>query len=128
MKDLRIIEQKDSFGVFCSIKAGIIEFTGSSYPEDTLDFFSPIFDWLEYYTKNIEKKLSVDFKVDYFNSSSSKCILEFLDELQEYYEKGNQVSLQWFYDENDLDMREIADELLEDITFPYNLIAVLSTK
>ena len=43
--------------------------------------------------------------------------------LEEFHESGGEVSLKWFYQEDDEDMQETGEELCEDLELPYQLIA-----
>jgi len=49
--------------------------------------------------------------LSYFNTSSSKRILEILILLQKYTETGGRVISRWIYDPEDLDMEEDIEDL-----------------
>ncbi|NEQ55097.1 MAG: DUF1987 domain-containing protein [Leptolyngbya sp. SIO3F4] len=78
---------------------------GRSIPEDAYMFYQPIYQWLEQYVLENEKKTIIEFKLEYFNTSSSKCILEVLHILEKINDK-QPVEVKWFYDEDDEDMYE----------------------
>lgn len=103
--------------------SGILEVSKNSYGEYTLEFFKPVFEWLKEYTQEEGKKVELNFKMTYFNTSTSRRFLEILNILEDYYEnKGGEVNVNWYYDENDMDMLEQGEDYLEDVSLPLNLI------
>jgi len=105
-------------------ETGILEISGESYHEYTLEFFQPIFDWLKNYTNEDGRKITLSFRMTYFNTSSSRRFLEIMNILEDYHHnKEGDVTVNWYYEENDLDMQESGEEYKEDVDIPFNLIA-----
>jgi len=98
-----------------------VSFTGNCYPENAAEFFVPIFDWLREYVKQFER-IEVDFKVNYFNTSSSKCFLIILEILEEFASSNGKVMVNWYYREDDEDMLESGEELFFGINLPHKVI------
>jgi hypothetical protein len=95
------------------------EISGESRPENTAKFYTPILAWLDgyssvlYFQKNNfgkSKKLSFDFKFEYFNSTSAKFILDIFYHLQKIQKQGCEVEIIWSYDKRDSDMKESGEE------------------
>ncbi|TAE75942.1 MAG: DUF1987 domain-containing protein [Bacteroidetes bacterium] len=106
------------------VETGVLNIEGESYHEYTLEFFEPIFNWLREYTKTPEKKIELNFRMSYFNTSSSRRFLEIMNLLEEYEkEKNGRVTVNWYYEKNDLDMLESGEEYAEDVKLEFNLIA-----
>ncbi|MCK4661516.1 MAG: DUF1987 domain-containing protein [Bacteroidales bacterium] len=81
----------------------IFSISGKSLPENAVDFYKPIFDWLEQYKYNTNPVTYFDFKLDYFNTSSAKQItkiLLFLEKLSIDYK----IIIRWYYRLEDVDM------------------------
>ena len=55
---------------------GIIEVKGRSIPENSVEFYKPLIDWLEKYGAAPCANTVVNIQLEYFNTSSSKCILD----------------------------------------------------
>ena len=72
-------------------KSGIIEIKGRSIPEHSLDFYRDINSWLEEYGKLPQSQTVVNIELEYFNTSSSKCLLDILKKLELISKKGNTV-------------------------------------
>ena len=102
---------------------GILEMEGSSYPENALDFFGPIIDWIKDYISEISKPIILNIRLNYLNTSSTKCILDSFEILEQYFQSGGDVKINWFYAEDDEDIKETGEELGEDFSFPIEYIA-----
>jgi hypothetical protein len=97
----------------------IYEISGRSLPEDCASFYKPILDWLGQLTPTA--KISFSFKLDYFNTASSKMILDILTRLEKIKEKGKDVVIIWYYSEDDEDMQEAGEEFSELVEIPFEL-------
>ena len=69
----------------------VLEISGESYPENALEFYKPVFKWLREFLNVTNKKITVNYKLIYFNTSSSKAILDMLDLFEEKHKKHNNV-------------------------------------
>jgi hypothetical protein len=122
MEHLQIARSKDTLAVDFNAETGVLALEGSSYPENPLDFFDPLIDWFTRYTQNIRGSLTVNITIDYLNTSSSKCLLDFLEMLDKYHQSGGAITLNWYYEEDDEDMQETGEELCEDLELPCTMI------
>ena len=104
-------------------ETGILEMEGSSYPENALDFFGPIIGWIKNYISRGSKPIVMDIRLNYLNTSSTKCILDIFEILEQYYKSGGQVKINWYYAEDDEDIMETGEELGEDFEFPIEFIS-----
>jgi hypothetical protein len=102
----------------------VLEISGESYHEYTLEFYQPIFDWLEEFLSEEGKTVTFNFRMTYFNTSSSRRFLEILSMLEDYQEnKSGKVVVNWYYQDTDVDMLESGEEYSEDVDLEFNLIA-----
>ncbi|MCS6821153.1 MAG: DUF1987 domain-containing protein [Microscillaceae bacterium] len=101
---------------------GRIELAGRSIPENSITFYKPIFDWVDKYLENPKPLTQVIFNLEYFNTSSSKCILDLLRKLERLPENGHQISVKWYFDEGDEDMEESGNDFKSLINLDIELI------
>ena len=101
---------------------GVCEISGESYLEETIEFYSPLLDWLEDYIAEVDKPITFNIKLTYFNTSSSRCILDILNILKDYEEAGGKVTVNWFYDVEDSDMVEEIEDYMIDSEMKINMI------
>ena len=55
--------------------AGVMEFQGRSLPENAKEIFTPVFEWMNNYSENPAQTTDINFKLEYFNTTSSKTSL-----------------------------------------------------
>jgi SiaC family regulatory phosphoprotein len=102
---------------------GVMEMSGESYHEYTIEFFQPILAWLHEYLQEPSKNIVFNFKMTYFNTSSSRRFLEIFDMLEDYSKnKSGVVKINWFYKEGDVDMLESGEEYAEDVDLDFEFI------
>jgi hypothetical protein len=94
---------------------GVFEISGRSLPEDAAEFYQPILDWLSRYEASPNSETKFQFKLEYFNTASSKLILDILSQLEGI--EGTVV--QWFFHEDDEDMEEAGEEFSELVEIPF---------
>ncbi len=85
-------------------ETGICEISGESYMEETYKFYLPLIKWIKEYIKTKNNKIELIIKLIYLNTSSTKCILDMLEILKDYQDKGGDVNVIWYYDTDDPDM------------------------
>jgi len=117
MKDLIIKETEKTPSVALSTN-GVLKIEGRSIPEDAAKFFKPLLEWTKDFTA---EKIRVDIKLEYFNTSSSKFILEML-RLLENNPNNNNILVNWFYEEGDLDVLESGQYFESIIGIPFKYI------
>lgn len=94
----------------------LFEISGRSLPEDAAEFYQPILEWLDKYQGQENSKTNFMFKLEYFNTASSKLILDILSKLEEI--EG--ASVAWYYHEDDEDMEEAGEEFSELVDIPFD--------
>lgn len=91
-------------------KTGNCVIEGESFMDNTFEFYNPLIEWIIKYTEEIDMALTLKIRLTYFNTSTSRILLELLEVLRDYEESGGAVEVNWFCSEDDPDMRdEIAD-------------------
>lgn len=104
--ELRIAPTPITPFVHFDLNSGMMEFKGRSLPSAPQKFYYPILEELEIAFEKGIKKLTANFALEYFNTSSSKCLFNILKKLASYHHRGAKVEINWFYEECDDDMKE----------------------
>jgi len=91
---------------------------GESYPEDAAAFFGPLLEALEAYLDQLDDSAEVvfDFRMSYFNSSSAKSLMNMFQLLESAAQAGRNVTINWYYLEDDDTMEEFGEDFSEDFT------------
>lgn len=93
---------------------GVCEIAGESYLEDTDEFYNKIINWLETFIQEEKKAIEFNFRLTYFNTSSSRSILNVLRVLKQYEDNGGTVKVNWYYPEDDDSIAEEAEDYMKD--------------
>jgi hypothetical protein len=102
--------------------SGKVEIKGRSIPENSIEFYKPIVDWLDSYAASPKSLTEVNIQLEYFNTSSSKCILDVFKKLEGIHKAGNDVVINWFYEEDDEDMLEAGEDYQSIIKIPFKMV------
>ncbi|MFW6327693.1 MAG: DUF1987 domain-containing protein [Bacteroidota bacterium] len=106
------------------------EIAGVSRPENVQGFYDPIISWFKDYHK--KELTGVDpqsagplkfvFKMEYFNSATSKALLQLLEYLAVIKKDGYDLQFDWYYDEWDDQMLEDGEDLADAVNLKFNCI------
>ena len=108
-------------------QTGICELSGESFLEHTEEFYKPLLDWLRDFTSDVGKPVVFNFRLIYYNTNTSKSILDILDALKVYEDRGGEVTVNWYCEEDDtLDMEEEVEDFMIQSDLKINLIPVKS--
>lgn len=119
MKQLNIIGSKLTPKVSYNEKESLLEIIGNSIPEDSFSFYNPILKWLDELKETPPKKISIKIQIEYFNTSSSKYILEILKRIEKISLNCScDVNVYWFYDDDDEDMQEVGENYKSMVKIP----------
>lgn len=100
-----------------------MEISGRSLPEDVVTFYAPIIEWLEEYAENPLEKTVFNFKLEYFNTASSKLLLDILLKLEDIHDDGHEVLVRWHYPDDDEDMEEAGEEYEDIVEVPFEQVS-----
>ena len=103
---------------------GVFDIKGRSIPENSVEFYKPILEWIDEYTNQTQPKTIVNIHLEYFNTSSSKCILDLLKKFEIIAKNGNDIVIRWHYEEDDEDMLEAGQDYQSIIKVPFEMVEV----
>ncbi|HHZ64253.1 MAG TPA: DUF1987 domain-containing protein [Flavobacteriales bacterium] len=110
------------------------EMSGESRPENASKFYEAILNWMDNYhslrywrdSKFDDNSNSTvfEFRLDYFNSTSAKFILDILKKIEIFRKDDMNVTVKWYYEELDIDMKESGEEFASMTGIPFEYIVV----
>lgn len=98
--------------------------SGRSIPENSIEFYKPLLDWLDVYVQNPLESTTFEIKLEYFNTSSSKCLVEIFRKLEKITNNSKSIFVNWYFDEEDEDMEESGEDFKEIIKIPFNMVQI----
>ncbi len=124
MNNLIIQAGDDSPYIIADFNKASVEISGKSLPENVTEFYSPLMKWLDTNARTL-KNITVSFKLNYFNTASSKMILDILLLLEETKEEGKKPRILWYYPEYDEEMHEAGIEYSEMVDLDFEALKYL---
>jgi len=124
MNDLQIKGTIKSPTFDFNYEKGELNIKGRSHPEDVLTVYKPVLQWLEEYSKNPKPITTVNITLEYFNTSSSKVILEIFRQLKKLQDAGNSVIVKWYYAESDHELRDDGEMFSDMVKLPIELVVL----
>ncbi len=104
-------------------ESGIFEISGVSVPENAIDFYTRVVNWLKEYGNNPNSKTEISFRLNYLNTSSLQFLYDVLKELDGILEPPL-VVVNWYYSKGDTDMQETGEDFQGTTKVKFNLIEV----
>jgi hypothetical protein len=99
------------------------EVSGLSKSEFPGEFYEQITMWANENLKEPLDKMVFNIELIYMNSSSAKRLLEFFKVLQNHYQKGIDMEINWHHSQEDESIIESGSSYQESLEMPFNLIA-----
>ncbi len=122
MEPLIILETDDTPSIHLDA-IGKFEFTGKSLPEDVSVFYDPVISWISEYAEIATTESKFIFKMTYFNTASSKILLDIFMQLEEMHLAGKSISIEWNFGEDDEDMEEAGEEYSEIVEVAFTFLS-----
>lgn len=98
----------------------VFRMNGFSSPENVIEVYSEILNWVDKFGEDINL---CEFDFLYINTISKKMIFEILERIAERYKNGQDINVKWYYDINDIDMKELGEEFSEFTEISFDFIA-----
>ena len=94
----------------CDATTGLIKISGNCVPEDAVDFFTPVKNWLTLHSESPTKVTKIDVELHYFNTSTSRVLLNLFRLAKTHEDKGKLVNVDWYYEDGDEDIKEAGED------------------
>lgn len=122
MSNLIIDSNNKTPSVEFGFTTGMLEIRGKSIPENSADFYQPLFDWLDNYSLSPAPETELKVCLEYFNTSSSKCLLDIFRRLEKINLSGKSVvKVLWYFEADDEDMMEAGEDYKSLVKIPFEL-------
>ncbi len=101
---------------------GELSISGKSIPEDSNNYYKPLFAWVEEFRKTSPPALTLTLRLEYMNTSSVRIMLKFLQNLVAMSKENVAVKIKWVYDFDDDDICEQGEIIQESIKYPIEMV------
>ncbi|MEO5569769.1 MAG: DUF1987 domain-containing protein [Bacteroidia bacterium] len=122
MEKLTIEQGTKTPYIHFSHEDGMLEIKGKSIPENSIEFYRPVYAWLDEYALHPNKTTNIIIQLEYFNTSSSKCLLDIFRRLETVKKNSpGDVTVTWNYEEDDEDMMEAGEDYQTIVKLPFTI-------
>jgi hypothetical protein len=83
---------------------------GESFPEDVSAFYGEVITAINQLASSSKGSLDVEMALVYINSSSIKAMYRIFEGLDAYRQAGNEVQVNWKFEEDDDIMQELGED------------------
>lgn len=123
MNILRIEATDTSPEIFLDSYNQFIRISGVSRPENVLNTYSKVLNWIEEHKENFTSKVNIELFFKYINTSSQKMVYELLFKIKNICKQRDQIKIKWFYKADDIDIQELGDDIANLALLPFEVIA-----
>jgi hypothetical protein len=102
----------------------LIVVSGTSRLEDPSIFYQELAEIFEGYIQTFKEKITLDFNLNYINTSSSKWLFHILKNLQVNYSNNINIVVNWYYEEDDEVIQEAGEVFGSLLELPFNLVPI----
>jgi len=126
MNEINLEETKDTPAVLFSVDKNVFQIIGKSLPENAMDFYKPLYDWIELFCKDYKNNgIELNVDLDYLNSSSIKLVFLIFNQINEHFlsaKTDDKICINWKYQVQDDLIKLKGEEFQEYLDIPFNLI------
>ncbi len=98
---------------------GDLHLNGISLPQNVIDFFMPVFTWLEELKAHSPQRIRFVIDLVYLDTSSTKAILSMLKVLKKMVPGEDDLEIVWKYEHGDMDMLDQGEVLQRTTKIPF---------
>ncbi len=125
LEDIFIPGTKQTPEISCKNNSGEVSFKGNFISSNPSELLDPIQKWLYTFIK-IKKSavVTITFHLTYLNGCSGKSLNKIFQQAEEIQDRGSNVNIQLFYEDEDVDMFEWCKEVKSSYHLQFSLSKV----
>jgi len=100
---------------------GVFSISGRSITENPISFYKKIEEYINIYCKNPLPKTLFKVTLEYFNTSTSKCLVDIFKQLEQLHSPQNEVLVEWFYEQDDEEIMDSGEDYKDIVDIPFEI-------
>ncbi len=124
MENLRVDKTIKTPNIQFDYQAGELLIEGISIPENTVDFYKEVLDWVTNYQKKPQPQTNLILKLEYFNTSTSVVLLNLFKMFSQI--ENSELKIVWYYEKDDVEMEEVGEDYQNIVKVPFELVSIES--
>ncbi|HEY4785738.1 MAG TPA: DUF1987 domain-containing protein [Bacteroidales bacterium] len=102
--------------------SGELLIEGRSTPENSVEFYSLLINWLKNFQKTKPAKINLHVKLEFFNTSSGKLLINMFKQIERFRTIGANPGIIWYYDPADEDMFQSGCDFQSIVQVPFSMV------
>jgi hypothetical protein len=122
LEDIFIPGTKQTPEISCKNNSGEVSLRGNFISSNPSELIEPIQKWLYAFIK-VKKSavVTLAFHLTYLNGSSGKSLCKLFQQAEEIQDRGSNVNVQLYYEDDDIDMLEWCKEMKNSYHLEFSL-------
>lgn len=104
-----------------NFKDGVFTISGRSITENPISFYKKLEEYLAEYILNPHPITKFRVVLEYFNTSTSKCLVEIFKKLEPLHASQHEVLVEWFYEQDDEEIKDSGEDYKDIIDIPFEI-------
>ncbi|VAW48592.1 hypothetical protein MNBD_GAMMA03-1445 [hydrothermal vent metagenome] len=100
---------------------GILSISGRSIPENPTCFYENLESLIISYAKAPQPKTIIKVNLEYFNTSSSKCLVDLFKEFEKIHSSKSEVLVEWYYEQDDEEIKDSGEDYKDIVDIPFEI-------
>ncbi len=97
--------------------------SGRSFNQSPANSYAPILQWIKDYEQNPTEPFSLQFRLEFFDTSSFKMLLDILLDLKNRLGPQNELAtVHWYYESEDEDMKDSGETLMLASSLKFEMV------
>ena len=101
--------------------SGVLSISGRSISENPINFYKNIESLIASYSKKPQPKTVLKVNLEYFNTSTSKCLVDIFRELEKLHSPAHEVLVEWYYEQDDEEIRDSGEDYKDLVDIPFEI-------
>ncbi len=100
---------------------GVFMLSGRSITENPIGFYKKIEEQITGYLNHPQKSTIIKVTLEYFNTSTSKCLVDMFKLFETLDVSKNKVLVEWYYEQDDEEIMDSGEDYKDIVDIPFEI-------
>lgn len=100
---------------------GVLALSGRSITENPISFYKKIEDYIAAYLKHPQQNTVFKVNLEYFNTSTSKCLVDIFKLFESLNSSEHKVVVEWYYEKDDEEIMDSGEDYKDIVDIPFEI-------
>jgi len=104
-----------------NVNLGVLAISGRSITENPISFYKKLEEIVIEYGEKPRPNTSILVTLEYFNTSTSKCLVDLFKLFEPIHATKSKVLVEWFYEQDDEEIMDSGEDYKDFINIPFEV-------